>query len=256
MMQKAIEPRDARRGSAWRVGCTIVSIFVVESLICAVAAVPPVLLWSWLLGLWPDRLVGRSLVFSLAAIPSYLLFALGLMVVSPLVCRATGARTPLNADFRLADMSWPVMRWARYMVAIHVVRVFAGTLFRSSPIWTAYLRLDGARIGRRVYVNTLFTSDHNLLEFGDDVVIGADVHLSAHTVEAGRLKTAPVRLGAGVVIGLDSVIDIGVECGPGAQVAAMSFVPKYAKLEAGALYAGIPVRLIHHGHAHHEELRI
>ncbi len=35
-------------------------------------------------------------------------------------------------------------------------------------------RVTGARIGRRVYVNTLFISDHNLLEFGDDVVIGAD----------------------------------------------------------------------------------
>ena len=74
---------------------------------------------------------------------------------------------------RLADLEWPLLDWVRYMVAIHIVRLFAGTLFRGTPIWSAYLRLNGARVGRRVYVNSLGVSDHNLLEFGDDVVISA-----------------------------------------------------------------------------------
>jgi hypothetical protein len=38
-------------------------------------------------------------------------------------------------------------------------------------------------------------SDYNLLECGDDVVIGGGVHLSGHTVEAGIVKTARIRLG-------------------------------------------------------------
>ena len=68
------------------------------------------------------------------------------------------------------------------MAATHIVRVFAGVLFRGSPIWTD-LRLAGARLGRRVYINSLAMADYNLLEFGDDVVIGEDVHVSGHTVE-------------------------------------------------------------------------
>jgi acetyltransferase-like isoleucine patch superfamily enzyme len=139
-------------------------------------------------------------------------------------------------------MGWPLMRWVRYMAAIHVVRVLAGTIFRGSPIWTAYLRLNGARIGRRVYVNTLSISDHNLLEFGDDVVIGGDVHISGHTVERGVVKTGFVRLGHNVTIGLGSVVDIDVEAGPRCQVGALSLVPKHARLESGAVYAGVPVR--------------
>ena len=134
------------------------------------------------------------------------------------------------------------MRWARYMVASHIVRVLAGPLFRGSPVWTIYLRLNGARIGRRVYVNTLFISDHNLLEFGDDVVIGGEVHLSGHTVEGGLVKTAGVRIGHDVTVGLGSTIDIGVDVGPHCQIGAMSFVPKHTKLLAGSVYAGVPVK--------------
>jgi acetyltransferase-like isoleucine patch superfamily enzyme len=117
-------------------------------------------------------------------------------------------------------------------------------MFRGSPIWTTYLRLNGARIGQRVYVNTLFISDHNLLELGENVVIGSEVHISGHTVEAGVVKTAGVRLERNVTIGLGTVVDIDVVVGARCQVGALSFVPKHTTLEAGAVYAGVPVRRI------------
>ena len=122
------------------------------------------------------------------------------------------------------------------------MRLFAGTLFRGTPIWSAYLRLNGARVGRRVYVNSLGVSDHNLLEFGDDVVIGGDVHLSGHTVEGGFVKTAPVRLGNHVTVGLGSVIGIGVTIGPDVQIGALNLVPKHATLNGGRGYVGVPAR--------------
>jgi carbonic anhydrase/acetyltransferase-like protein (isoleucine patch superfamily) len=36
------------------------------------------------------------------------------------------------------------------------------------------------------------------------------------------------------------VIEIGVEIGSGSQVGALSFVPKYTKLQGGVVYAGTP----------------
>ena len=56
------------------------------------------------------------------------------------------------------------------------------------------------------------------------------------------VKTAPLRLGRNVTIGLGSVIEIGVEAGDGRQVGALSFVPKHTQLETGVTYAGIPVQ--------------
>jgi carbonic anhydrase/acetyltransferase-like protein (isoleucine patch superfamily) len=202
-------------------------------------------IWLWLeLIEWTGRADGfaRIAVFSTAIAPSYILFALGLMGWSALATRITGARTPPNREMRIADLDWPLLTWARYMVAIHLVRVFAGTIFRGSPIWTVYLRLNGARIGRRVYVNSTFVSDHNLLDFGDDVVIGDNAHVSGHTVEGGVVKTANVRLGRNVTIGLNSVIDIDIEIGDHCQVGALSLVPKHSRLESRAIYVGIPVK--------------
>jgi acetyltransferase-like isoleucine patch superfamily enzyme len=122
----------------------------------------------------------------------------------------------------------------------------AGGLFRGSPIWTLYLRLNGARIGRGVYVNTLNIADHNLLEFGDDVIIGGDVHLSGHTVEGGVLKTGRVLLARGVTVGLGSVVEIDVVAGEACQIGALSFVPKHSRLNGHAVYVGIPVRALTH----------
>jgi serine acetyltransferase len=228
--------------ATWRIGWTVLTILVVQGLVCGAAVLPVVLLWSQLLTVGESSRVLRVVAFSMVAVPSYVLFALLLMFASAVIVRTLNWRTPPNLETRIADVDWPLLQWVRSMAATHIVRVFAGTLFRGSPIWTAYLRLAGARLGRRVYINSLAVADYNLLEFGDDVVIGDDVHVSGHTVEDGVVKTAPLRLGRNVTIGLGSVIEIGVEAGDGCQVGALSFVPKYTQLEAGVTYAGIPVQ--------------
>ena len=233
----------ARAGARLRIAWMIASFILVQTIVCGLAALPIVLLWHLLLGVLPGA-AWTVLAISLLALPSYGVFAICLMAISAIALRLLGWRTPRDTQMRLADFTWPVLDWARAMAVLHVVRVLAGSLYRASPVWTAYLRWSGARIGRRVYIASLALSDYNLLEFGDDVVIGADVHLSGHTVEGGMVKTAAVRLGRGVTIGLGSVIDIGVHIGDGCQVGALSLVPKEATLEADAVYVGRPVRRV------------
>lgn len=227
-----------------RVALTLAEILVTETVVCAVAALPSVALWLQV-GPWPAEAPGlRVLVIAMLVVPSYVLFALALMLCSSTATWLTGARTVPGIELRVRDMEWPLLRWARYMVATRIVRVLAGWLFQGSPVWTAYLRLNGARIGRGVYINTLAIADHNLLEFGDGVVVGDDVHVSGHTVEGGVLKTGHVTLGRGVVVGVGAIIGIDVEAGANCQIGALSFVPKHARLDAEAVYAGIPVRRI------------
>ena len=224
----------------WRIAWTMASLIIVQGTVCALSAAPVVTMWHWLLRLTSGDWLLRVVLASAALAPSYVVFALCLMVVSPTVTRLLGWRTPIDAEMRIVDMDWDLLAWVRYGASIHLVRLIAGSLFRGTPLWTAHLRLSGARLGKRVYVNSLSVSDYNLIEFGDDVVIGGDVHLSGHTVEAGVVKTARVRLGDNVTIGLGSVIEIGVEIGSDCQIGALSFVPKYARLAGGVIYGGVP----------------
>lgn len=222
----------------------ICSVVLLESVLLGLALLPALAFVQWQ-ATWRVADWVRLLLVSLSVVPLYLLFATVLVVVSALATRLLGWRTPVGLEARLTDFDWPVLTWGRYLMTIHVARVFAGPAFRSSPIWSWYLRLNGARVGRLVWVNSLSIMDHNLLEFGDNVVVGADVHLSAHIVERGILKTARVSLGAGTVIGVGSVVGIGVTTGPGTQVGALSVIPKYTALEGHASYAGAPVQRLH-----------
>ena len=185
-------PWVQRRLSAGiRIGWTVLTIVVVETVVCGLASLPVVFLWSQLARSAPADAGLRLVVISLAIAPSYVLFGLLLMLCSALAVRALRWHTPAGLTARVADMGCPLLHWIRGMVVAHIVRLVAGAVFRGSPVWTAYLRLSGARLGRRVYVNSLAVTDYNLLDFGDDVVIGEDVHLSGHTVEHGVLKTGP-----------------------------------------------------------------
>jgi acetyltransferase-like isoleucine patch superfamily enzyme len=228
----------------WRIGWTVSTLVLVEIIVCGLSAIPVVILWSQLSKSLVSSPRLQIIVFSGALIPSYIIFALALLFVSPLTIRLVGWRTPAHAEMRIADLDWQLLNFVRYAASNHVARVLTGTFFRGSPLWTTHLRLAGARLGRRVYINSLALNDYNLLEFEDDVVIGADVHLSGHTVEAGIVKTAAVHLGRNTTVGLGSIVEIGATAGPNCEIGALTFVPKRMKLEADATYAGIPARRI------------
>ena len=237
-MRSPIVP--SRAVVAWRIAWTLLTLIAVQAVVCGLSAAPVVWIWRWLPVVLGSNAMLRWALYSAAVAPSYVVFALSVMVVSPLALRLLRWCTPPDAEMPIAAMEWALLRWVRYAASIHVARIISGTVFRGTPLWTMHLRLSGAHLGKRVYVNSLSVSDYNLIECGDDVVIGGAVHLSGHTVEGGVVKTARVRIGDRVTIGLGSVIEIGVEIGSDVQVGALSFVPKHARLERGRTYVGIP----------------
>lgn len=228
-----------------RVAWTIVSILVVESLVFGLSVLPAFYFWTWTLT-WaiPDLPFLRPAIVATTLVPAYLVFAIAMAWLSAQSTRALGWRTSPDGQMKLRDLEWPLMHWVRYMTSTHVVRVLVGTVFRASPLWTAYMRWNGARMGRGVHINSLSISDHNMLEFGDGVVIGESVHLSGHTVERGMVKTGRVQLGRFVTVGLGSMVGINVEAGERCQIGALSVVLKGSTLDADSIYAGVPARKI------------
>lgn len=233
-----------RAGSTLRLVWAIAALFLVESVVFGLSLLPAVLFWQWHYSWDLGPAWFRVTILAMAAIPAYFVFAVAFMVLSALSMRIAGWRPPRRAELRIDAFEWPMLDWIRYTISFHMVRVLAGSFLRTTPIWVLYMRLNGATLGRRVWVNSLDVTDHCLLEFGDDVVIGGGVHLSGHTVERGLLKTAPVRLARGVTIGVGANVEIGVEAGPECHIGALSAVTKFQKLDGHSTYAGIPARKI------------
>jgi acetyltransferase-like isoleucine patch superfamily enzyme len=229
---------------ALRAAWAIVTVFVIESLLLAFAILPAAVFYQWHLNWALSPWWVRGVLLGAATVPAYFIFAVLLMALSAMTCRVLGWRPVPGLVMPLAEWGWPLLDWARYSVVSHVVRLLAGSVLRATPIWTWYLRLDGARLGRGVWVNSLGVTDHCLLEFGDGVVIGAGAHLSGHTSERGAIRTGTITLGARTTIGVNTIVGIGVTTGPGCQVGALSYVPKDSHLEGSTAYGGVPVRAL------------
>jgi non-ribosomal peptide synthetase-like protein len=145
---------------------------------------------------------------------------------------------------RFSYRSFGAWRWASYNALTLVLRFSFVNWIRLTPLLPLYHRLMGARIGRRVQINTAVVADQNLLEIGDDTVIGGDVTLVCHVAERGRLVTAPVRIGRNVTVGLMAVILPGCVVGDGAMIAAGAVLSKGAQVGPGEVWAGVPARRV------------
>ena len=231
-----------RSKRAFRIAWTLLSVGAVETTIFALATLPGILLMALVLSVTEDSTLLRVFLVPFIFVPAYVVFAIGLMVYSALSVRALDWRAGPRQEMVIERLGWPLLRWLRGLVLQHFVRIFAGHVFRSSPLWTFYLRLNGARLGKRVYVNSLSIMDHHLISIGDGSVIGSDVHMSGHWVDHGTVRTEQIVIGSAVTVGINAVVGIGVTVEDGVQIGALSVVPKFAHLKAGRTYVGAPVR--------------
>ena len=217
-----------------------------QSLVFGMAVLPALVFWQaareWH-AIAPFQPYGGYVIVAMSLIPAYLVFCVALMAFSAGWNRLAGWRTALG-EYSVKDAEWPLIKWASYNASINVVRIFCGESMRATPIWTWYLRWNGASLGKNVHVNTARLFDHNLLVLEDGVVIGGDAKLVAHLVEKGRVHATPVVLRRGAVVGINTVVSPGVEIGEKAAVGAMSFVPKHHKIPPYEVWGGVPVRLL------------
>jgi non-ribosomal peptide synthetase-like protein len=209
-------------------------LFAEAVAILGVALSPAVALFAWAEARLPPA--------GAAIAAGYFAFGLALLVVVPVARWVTLARgTPVG---RFPYFSVGAWRWASYNALTLMVRFTFVNWIRVTPFLPLYHRLMGARIGRRVQINTAVIADQNLVEIGDDTVIGGDVTLVCHSAERGRLVTAPVRIGKGVTIGLMAVVFPGCVIGDGAIVAAGSVLSKGTRVGPGEIWAGVPARRV------------
>lgn len=186
---------------------------------------------------WPP--LARTAAATCLGFFAYFCYALCVIPVVGAYRLITFAGSPLG---RFSYYSVEGIRWASYNALILLVRYTCINFLRVTPFLNLFHRLMGMKLGARVQINTAVIGDSNLIEVGDDSVIGGDVTLVAHAAERGDLVTDRVRIGSRVTVGLMAVIFPGVEIGDGAVIAAGAILAKGTKVGPGELWGGVPAR--------------
>ena len=143
---------------------------------------------------------------------------------------------------RLRAGSYPL--WGSYFFRWWMVRQLQGLaavqLLAGTPLLPLYLRLMGAKVGRRCHLETLLVGSPDLLELGNDVSIGAESQLLGYRIQAGALHLGTTILHDRVFVGVHSTIGLGCKLGPDSRLDDLSFLPDGSHLEAGQSAKGAP----------------
>jgi hypothetical protein len=189
---------------------------------------------------------GAVALFVLAGVWSvkiYLPLAFVWLYLAPaLVVRGFTLVWPL-AEGKFEVNSRQFLRWwftAQWQILFNRVRVLEELLRLWPGLYSLWLRIWGARIGRLVYWSPgLEILDRSLLEIGDQVVFGIGVRLNPHVImpeEQSRrtlLQIGRIVLGARSIIGGYSLVLAGVKVGAGEQTPAMRPLLPFTQFVAG-----------------------
>ena len=178
-----------------------------------------------LLDMW-----GRSVAFGVATFLVTSLLPVGLKWL--LVGRWT------EREFPVWSLAYVRLWFVRVTLTVNPMRFFVAT-----PLYPLYLRALGAHIGRQVTI--LATTPPvctDLLAVGDRTVIRKDTDVRCYRAEAGRIQTGPVTIGQDVLVGEQSVLEIGTEMGDRSQLGHSSSLHRGQRVPAGEHWHGSPAR--------------
>ncbi len=181
---------------------------------------------------------GRSI--ALAFVPLYLAFvaAAGFAVVA-LKWLVVGRYRPVTKPL------WSFFVWRTELVTATYENLAVNLLLeplRGTPWLSAYLRLMGARIGKRVYLDTTDLTEFDLVAIGDDAALNDAAGLQTHLFEDRVMKVSTVTVGARATVGSLAIILYDAEIGEGAELGDLSVLMKGETLAAGTAWEGSPAR--------------
>ncbi|RPF43550.1 non-ribosomal peptide synthetase-like protein [Streptomyces sp. Ag109_G2-6] len=144
---------------------------------------------------------------------------------------------------RFTPRDFPVwsLTYVRWWLVKTLIRTSPVRLFTGSPLYAAYLRALGARIGRDVAIfSTHIPVCTDLLTIGDGAVIRNDVLFSCYRAHAGLIQTGPVTLGDSAFVGEQAVLDINTSMGARAQLGHASSLHAGQSVPSGESWHGSP----------------
>jgi acetyltransferase-like isoleucine patch superfamily enzyme len=224
---------------------SLVSLFgqVIGGLICGIALIPSIWLVTWV---WKNIHASISnfwdlLFLSLSLGMAYFLFGVNLLITIAIIRNLFQIK---NHEGRNQIISFRTIKFATYSYLLALARHFILPLVRSTPIINLFYQAMGAKIGKNVLIGTFSIWDCDLVEIGDNCVIGGAVSINAHIGQGKKGRMRRVRIGNQVTIGANTYVMPGVVIEDNVLIGPNSVIPMGKRLKANSVYWGIPVKLV------------
>ena len=185
---------------------------------------------------------GEIPLWQIAAVFPMLYMATGMAAALLMV----GVKWILMGRYRACERPlWSPFVW-RTEVVTSLLDNFASPFFLNLLTGTPYVcwffRLLGARIGRRVYLDTTELTEFDLVQIGDDVAVNLDCTLQTHLFEDRVMKMAPVQIDRNCHLGAMSLVLYDTHLKEGASIGDLSLVMKGETIPANTSWIGIPIQ--------------
>jgi hypothetical protein len=161
---------------------------------------------------------------------------LGVLTVLPVL-----AKWLLVGRFRPGEIRLWSPAYLRFWAYRQLLRVGPGRLLVGTPLYGAYLRLLGVRVGPGAVVltaNPPVCAD--VVSIGAGAVVRKDALFNGYRAESGVLRIGRVEVGDRADVGENSVLDVDTALGEGARLAHASALHAGQRVPAGRRFHGSP----------------
>jgi non-ribosomal peptide synthetase-like protein len=165
-------------------------------------------------------------------------FGSGLFVV--LFALPIAAKWLLIGRFKAQSIPIWSLAYFRFWVVRTMMRISPVAAFMGTPLYNAYLRLMGARIGRNVMIMSQAPVCTDLVTIGDNTIVSTDTNLLGYRAQSNFIHIGPVTIGSNSFVGDRSVLDIDTAMGDNTQLGYASSLQSGQRVPDGKHYHGSP----------------
>lgn len=114
------------------------------------------------------------------------------------------------------------------------------TLFNGTPMKNLFLRLQGARVGSKVFDDGAALTEPALVSVGDNCCLNFGSSIQCHSLEDGTFKSDYIEIESGCSIGVRGFVHYGTTMRANATLSADAFLMKGTTVEQDTTWSGNP----------------
>ncbi|MGD1086303.1 MAG: Pls/PosA family non-ribosomal peptide synthetase [Verrucomicrobiota bacterium] len=140
---------------------------------------------------------------------------------------------------------WSTGVWRNELISAlheHLAEPFLVDALTGTPFVCWYFRLLGAKIGRRVYMETTDMSEFDLVDIGDEAMLNADCTIQTHLFEDRVMKMGTIQIGPRCNVGSGTLVLYDTVMEEGAALGDLSLLMKGESLPAWSRWQGAPAQ--------------